>query len=311
MFLELRRRSVRKDRRILKAYKPLRLYEALGGSSALKGYFLPEGCHAVYFPGCALPGIRPEQTEKLFRYLQNKIPQLGLVLDCCGKPSHDLGDHEGFVEKNTRQLKRLKEAGVRQIITSCSSCLRVFRQYAPEIEISMAYTHLSELVQDPDSLQRLQGISTRNYTVHDPCTVRFDAALQKSIRQLISSVGGTVIDMDHSGARTLCCGEGGAVGFVANEKKQSWQKKRKDEAGSLEMVTYCAGCTISLSSHATWHILDLVFPAKNGNRPRLVKPPMTYINRYLFKRKMVRYFTQSAMTAIPATHSSEKRHHKS
>ena len=289
MFLELRRKAVASNREILKPYNPLRFYEYLGGSVLLKRDFLPEGCDTVFFPGCALPGIRPQQTEQLFVFLQKKIPQLGLVLDCCSKPSHDLGDQKEFLKKNTEQVKRLRDAGVRHIITSCSSCLQVFRRYAPGLETSMVYTHLLEK-NGGAKYQLPMGTSGDQYTVHDPCTMRFESEVQESVRELISGAGGAVTEMKHSGAQTLCCGEGGAVGFKEKQNKIEWQNRRKEEAGSLPMVTYCAGCTISLQSSTTIHILDLIFPAKCGKNNRLTKPPRTYLNRFFFRRKMASYF---------------------
>lgn len=292
MFLELRRKAVASDRKILGGYRPLRFYEALGGSALLKRDFLPEGCDTVFFPGCALPGIRPEQTEQLFSFLQTKIPQLGLVLDCCGKPSHDLGDQQGFSKKNKEQMRRLRDAGVHHIITSCSSCLQVFKSFAQGIETSMVYTHLLGQEQQADLSDQIDILFKVNdqYTIHDPCTMRFESGVQASVRDLISGAGGVVTEMKHSGARTLCCGEGGAVGFKEKENKIEWQRRRKVEAGMLPMVTYCAGCTVSLHSATTVHILDLIFPIGDRKKNRLTKPPLTYINRFLFKRKMASYF---------------------
>jgi len=290
MFLELRRKAVANDRQILKGYKPLRFYEALGGAPLLTRDFIPEGCDTVFFPGCALPGIRPEQTEQLFSFLQKKKPQLGLVLDCCGKPSHDLGDQQAFLKKNKEQVRRLRDAGVQHIITSCSSCLHVFRDYAPGIETSMAYTHLLPLKRETGCSSKQMDIVNDRYTVHDPCTMRFESEVQASVRDLISGVGGAVTEMKHTRAGTLCCGEGGAVGFKEKENKIEWQSRRKNEAGSLTMVTYCAGCTVALQSPTTIHILDLVFPTDDKKKKRLTKPPLTYLNRFLFRSKMGSYF---------------------
>lgn len=292
MFLELRREAVERDRKVLKRYKPLRFYEALGGSALLRRDFIPVGCDTVFYPGCALPGIRPKQTEQLFALLQKQIPHLGLVIDCCSKPSHDLGDQKVFLKKNKEQVERLRHAGVHHIITSCSSCLQVFRKYAPGIEISMVYTHLfTQNIQNEGAAFPLQlEKREREYTIHDPCTMRFEPEVQESVRRLVSGVGGVVSEMKHSGVRTLCCGEGGAVGFTEKENKVQWQKQRKSEAGSLPLVTYCAGCTVSLHSAATIHILDLLFPDIKNKKNRLIKPPQTYVNRLLFKRKMASYF---------------------
>ena len=194
-----------------------------------------------------------------------------------------------MLKKNTKQIRRLRDAGVRHIITSCSSCLQVFKKYAPGIKTSMIYTHLLEKNGGARPQPQMKALDDQ-YTVHDPCTMRFDSEVQESVRDLISAVGGAVTEMKHSGAGTLCCGEGGAVGFKEKQNKIEWQDRRKDEAGSLAMVTYCAGCTISLHSSTTIHILDLLFPADDKKKNRSVMPPRTYVNRVLFRRKMASYF---------------------
>jgi Fe-S oxidoreductase len=158
----------------------------------------------------------------------------------------------------------------------------------------MAYTHLAGQNGQAISHKPLHDVEAR-YTIHDPCTMRFENEVQDSIRDLVSLAGGIVVEMNHSGAKTLCCGEGGAVGFRENENKNEWQNRRKNEAGSLPMVTYCAGCTVSLHSPTTKHILDIVFPADAGKKNRLVMPPFTYLNRILFKRKMASHFKISRL----------------
>ncbi|MCD6527238.1 MAG: hypothetical protein J7K75_09635 [Desulfuromonas sp.] len=91
-FLKLRQRELAAHSDRLGNYKGLRFYERMGTSKPLSHYALPEGCDTVLFPGCALPGSRPQLTWQLYNHLQHSIPTLGLVLDCCTKPSHDLGD---------------------------------------------------------------------------------------------------------------------------------------------------------------------------------------------------------------------------
>ncbi|PHR26711.1 MAG: hypothetical protein COA36_11230 [Desulfotalea sp.] len=288
MFLDLRRQAVSNDRNILKSYRPLRFYEALGGSSLLKQYFIPKDCDTVFFPGCTLPGIRPKQTEQLFMFMQKKFSSLGLVLDCCLQSSHNLGDHAGFTEKKDRIIKKLKVNGIRHVITSCPSCYQVFQQYGAGIKVSMAYSHLADVMTLPETLAKKVKSEAR-YTVHDPCISRFNSDVQQDVRMLISLAGGTVIELAHAGVRTLCCGEGGGVGLVKKKYKLQWQQQRKAETGSLPMITYCAGCTVSLHSASTMHILDLIFPGSDKPNKR-VKQIQTYFNRLFFKRKMSSYF---------------------
>jgi hypothetical protein len=72
-------------------HAPLLAYERKGGSTIYSFYGLPAGCDTVFFPGCALPGTRPDAVSELFEALKQVIPNLGIVLDCCLRPSHDRG----------------------------------------------------------------------------------------------------------------------------------------------------------------------------------------------------------------------------
>lgn len=55
-------------------------------------------------------------------------------------------------------------------------------------------------------------------TVHDSCVMRFERKTQDSIRHLISRQGVRIREMTHSREKTLCCGEGGAAGFISPEE---------------------------------------------------------------------------------------------
>ncbi len=96
MFLSLRSDHISKNPEYLNRYAGLLRYEALGSSKLLSLYALPPGCDTVFFPGCNLPGTRAAVTERLFLEMAERMPRLGLVLDCCNKPSHDLGREDFF-----------------------------------------------------------------------------------------------------------------------------------------------------------------------------------------------------------------------
>ena len=282
MFLELRRRAVREGRGRFKEHLPLLWFEALGGSALLAGYFLPAGCTTVFFPGCALPGIRPHETYRLFRLLQKRIPKLGLVFDCCSKPSHDLGLENRFKEKFSKIMMVMQDRGVKKIITACPSCLQIFRRYGEDLETEVVYTLLAEY-----EFGRQDSVGLR-YTLHDPCTVRFDPDIHRAVRQLIGSIGLPFTEMAHNRATTFCCGEGGAAICPDGGRDLGWRGKRLAEAGDQSLVTYCAGCTSTLASGHTYHLFDLLLasPGRYERAPKAVKPPFTYLNRLYLKLKM-------------------------
>ncbi|MGW8161235.1 MAG: 4Fe-4S dicluster domain-containing protein, partial [Desulfobulbales bacterium] len=96
MFLEMRRYAVASAQADFTKQRVLLNFEKRGTSKTFSFYGLPSGCDTVFFPGCALAGSRPQRVWQLFTHLQGVFPALGIVLDCCTKPSHDLGRVEYF-----------------------------------------------------------------------------------------------------------------------------------------------------------------------------------------------------------------------
>jgi len=126
MFLAMRRDAVQRGKGEVPEHQVIRNYEKQGFSSRFSYYGLPRDCDAVFFPGCGLPGTRPDKVIKLFTHLRQSIPALGIVLDCCTKPSHDLGD-QNFFETMFFELKKyLLAHGVKKVIVACPNCYKVY-----------------------------------------------------------------------------------------------------------------------------------------------------------------------------------------
>jgi len=106
MFLEMRRERVRLSRRDYPEHAGMLAFERRGTSKRYSYYALPAGCDTIFFPGCNLPGSRPDKTFKLYGQLKKSIPALGIVLDCCMKISHDLGRSDHFTAMKWSLLPR-------------------------------------------------------------------------------------------------------------------------------------------------------------------------------------------------------------
>ena len=282
MFLAMRRELAISGGGKLKEHRTIRAYEKRGSSSLFSWYYFPLTCRTVFFPGCALPGSRPETTIRLFRVLQETIPGLGLVLDCCTKPSHDLGDSAHFSDMFQGLCDILRAHSVQKILVACPNCHQIFSEYGKNFEVKSVYEELSETASFSARLQR-------EVTIHDPCGVRFAREVQSSARKLVEQQGLILREMPHQFSRSFCCGEGGSAGYIRPDFAMKWTEKRLQEADGTPIVSYCAGCIHFLGSAATvYHLLDLVlFPeATLGNKIRVSKAPMTYWNRYRLKKSM-------------------------
>lgn len=280
LFLAMRRELMESGQRSLRPYGPVLSYEKRGDSALFSLLRLPAGGDTVLFPGCALPGTRPETVRRLFTVLQTIVPDLGVSLACCLKPSHDLGRQSRFEARFSRVLDRMREAGVRQVITACPNCQKIFERYGGSVAARTAYELLA------DSRQAVQEQPARSAVIHDPCPQRHAPGVREAVRVLAGRCNVQVEDIREQGRLTRCCGEGGMVKFVRPDLAGGWTEQRAGQAGGRPLVTSCAGCVGYLKGAApTSHILDLCLGTEDMPSPR---PPLTYLARLRLKAWFMR-----------------------
>lgn len=276
LFLEMRREAVERGYGTFPEHKGLIGYERTGMSRRFSWYGVPEGCTTIFFPGCALPGTRPEATLAIYEKLKETIPNLGLVMDCCTKPSHDLGRQEFFLTMFGEMAAWLEANGVLRILVACPNCYKVFSEYARQFHTETVYETLMENM--PNSAA--EG-SSATVTIHDPCVVRSASAPQAAARMLIAGSGRVIEEMPHTRSTALCCGEGGTVGALAPDLAADWGERRAVEAAGRHVITYCAGCANHLGKRLkVSHVLDIIF-----NTPHPSSGPITYLNRLRLKSR--------------------------
>jgi Fe-S oxidoreductase len=283
MFLAMRRHATAAGALNMKKYATILGYERRGNSKLFSWYGLPEGCDTVFFPGCALSGTRSDTTFKMYAYLAKAIPSLGVVLDCCNKPSHDLG-RQGYFESMFGEMRDwLAGRGVKKVLTACPNCYRVFKEYGGPLQASTVWEHMAG--NGLSASRKREG----TVAVHDPCPLRHEPEIHAAARTIIQSYGLEIQEMRHKKKRTYCCGEGGAVHFVAPSLARNWTERRAKEAGAGRMVTYCAGCAEFLGRKAkVAHLADLAFSpdqAMNG-KCKVARAPFTYLHRLRLKRRL-------------------------
>lgn len=290
IFLEMRRKIALRSDFDFSRYKAILNYEKRGISERYSYYALPEKCDSVFFPGCTLSGTRPSQTFQLFTYLRKHFPNIGVVMDCCCKISHDLGLHHLF-KQNFNEMKHfLEENGIERILTACPGCHKIISRYGDSLQVQTVYEIMSQ--KGLPSSTRLTG----SVCIHDPCAVRHCEDIHAAIRHIVRSSGLHIEEMDHAGKNTVCCGEGGAANHIVPGLAGHWTYVRTQEAGNKKVITYCAGCS-SILSQTTFvcHIIDLVFTPQAAimGKVKAHQAPITYLNRILLKRRLKKEFIAS------------------
>ncbi|MHC1745504.1 MAG: (Fe-S)-binding protein [Syntrophobacteraceae bacterium] len=283
MALDLRRKLVLRGKGVVRAHGRLLAYERRGSSSRFAHHRVPPGCDTVVFPGCALAGTRSRKVFQLYDLLGQVVPDLGIVLDCCTKPSHDLGRMDHFLQTFGVLRESLLKRGVRRVLTACPSCHDVFQRYGGDLSVQTVYEVLAE--REMISSHTLSGV----VTIHDPCATRFEGAVHEAVRGVVTGLGLTVREMKHRGRKTLCCGEGGAAHFIAPELPAQWAAVRLEESQGLPVITYCAGCVDRLGRTLPMaHVLDLLFEPERAltGKVSASRAPFTYWRRLQLKKRL-------------------------
>ena len=306
LFLEMRREAVERGFGEYPEHKPLKTYEQLGTSRRFSLYRLPRGCTTIFFPGCSLSGTRPDGVNRLFAELRKVDPHVGIVFDCCLKPSHILGREE-YVNTLFREMNDwLVAQGVQEVLVACPNCQSMFEKQGSGVKVRTVWEALAASGMQPSPI-------TGTVTVHDPCVVRNAAPVHEAVRQLLRRQGVTVEEMPHSGRTTICCGKGGAVDLLHPKLAGSWGDLRKKEANGRRIITYCAGCVQALGGHTpTNHLVDLLFSPEQtlAGKKKGAGAPLTYLNRLLLKRAYKRkkgYAVSRERTFIPEQGAQKKR----
>ncbi len=209
---------------------------------------------SIFFPGCQLAGIRPDQTKKLYDRLLALQPATGIWSDCCGAPAHWAGRTEEFSAVLARLLASWQAMGRPRLLTACSSCLMMFREHLPQIEALSVWVTLAG--QPVEKAQPRCALA-----LSDPCTARNDGATRDAVRRLLTEAGQPLASLPMSGDLTECCGFGGLMenAAPATAKKVREARVAQTEAG---LITYCAMCRDQLAKTGkpVLHLLDILFP---------------------------------------------------
>jgi Fe-S oxidoreductase len=239
---------------------------------------------SLFFPGCQLAGIRPEQTLRLYDRLLALQPATGIWLDCCAAPAHWAGEMAEY----SGQVSRLKELwtamGGPKVLTACSSCLMMFRTHLPELNAASVWTLLAG--------HPVAGNPGPPLALSDPCTARHDEETRNAVRSLLAAAGQPLAPLEMDEVLTECCGYGGLMDNAAPGTAKNVREARVSQSDS-GFLTYCAMCRDQLAKtgRPVAHLLDVLFgdTAVAPTAPPLSPSARRAGRRYLHAKVLARY----------------------
>jgi len=175
-----------------------------------------------------------------------KVGILGKEEKCCGEPMRKLGNEYLYQSMAAENIETIKAYGVKKVVTACPHCFNTlskdYRDLGFDVETEHYTVYLNRLVEEG----RLKLKSDQfDCTYHDSCYIGRYNDLYREPRALISAAGGSIREMERSGAESFCCGAGGGR-IMAEEKLgnriSETRAKMAAETGSGVLVSNCPFC---------------------------------------------------------------------
>lgn len=163
---------------------------------------------------------------------------------------HDEGMDEVFGNHARRVAARLKEQGVRRLITvdphTTNMLRQVYPRYVKDFDIEV-HSYLEVLAQaHPKAAEPVNG----EVVVHDSCVYARYEKMYEQPRELLRAAGVAVRDPELSGKSTHCCGGPLESLFPAEAHRISGIRVDQLEAAGKSVVTMCPLCRVNLSKAA-------------------------------------------------------------
>lgn len=252
-----------------------------------KNIDLKEGSDTAYFVGCTTSYRRKEiaqATTKIFDKLDLEFTILGSEEFCCGSPLMRVGGRKDALELMQNNVEKLKNRGIKRILTSCAGCYSMFKvEYPRYLNTDFEVIHTSELL---DNMLRNGKLELNKdvplkVTYHDPCHLgrnsepytpwkgemvkivsriyipvppkvirRGTNGVYEPPRNVLKNIPGLeLVEMERIKEYAYCCGAGGGVKSAFPDFALWTATNRIEEAkatGAEALVSCCPFCATNL-----------------------------------------------------------------
>jgi Fe-S oxidoreductase len=199
-------------------------------------YCLWLGCMGSFDP-------RGRQTVLALRRVMDHLGVTYGVLKkekCTGDSARRLGNDLAFQSLAEFNIAQMTSAGASKLISICPHCVRTIGEDWKEFGASFDIEHHSVfLARNLDKLPPAQGRSTTVF--HDPCYLGRYQGIYDAPRTVASSAG-QLIEPGRRRETSFCCGAGGGLVFLGEEKGPRISHERAGELLATGAETIAAAC---------------------------------------------------------------------
>jgi Fe-S oxidoreductase len=223
---------------------------SLGFSSAERQKFIERNAMPIYdgtqeyclWLGCM--GAYDPQGREIVLALKRVLDHLGITYGvlrkerCTGDPARRLGNDYLFQQVAEPNIEALKTAKTGKMLSICPHCVRTIGEDWKEFGAAFEIEHHSELLARHGA--KLKP-SADPVAFHDPCYLGRYRNIFDEPREVI----GQVVEPRRTRERSFCCGAGGGMMFLGEEKGKRVNVERAEElaaTGAPVVGTACPFC---------------------------------------------------------------------
>jgi Fe-S oxidoreductase len=222
-------------------------------------YLLWLGCMGAYDP------TGREVVMALVQVMRHCGVTFGVLKKekCTGDAARRLGNDLAFQQLAELNIGQLTAAKAKKLISICPHCVRTIGEDWKEFGAAFEIEHHSVfLARHNSSLPAAPANETLVY--HDPCYLgRYQGIYEEP--RAVAAASGRLIEPPRSRDRSFCCGAGGGLTFLGEEKGTRISHARAEELASTGAGTVVAACPFCNSM-----LRDALTAVRPENTPRLV-----------------------------------------
>jgi len=202
----------------------------------------------VLYIGCVGMTTESETTELAIKLLNRLGVDFTLIDEvCCEAVKGDTGSSPSR-ERIKQNIERMKEAGGREVLFLCPTCLKTFLEYDAEEKTGLLFKTLTSYLSEHFVLTTSQANPT-TVTYHDPCHLGRGLGSYDGTRDLMKNFESRWVEMEHHHQESLCCGAGGGIRGFYPKFSRDIARRRVKEAEDVKadiLLTDCLSCKHNL-----------------------------------------------------------------
>ena len=140
---------------------------------------------------------------------------------CTGDAARRLGNDLAVEQLAEQNLENFKQQKVRKIVSICPHCIRTmsvdWKEYAAKYGEAPPVEHHSEFLARFKDKLPAQTMNGQKVVYHDPCYLGRYRGTYDEPRDVINHFG-TAVEPERTRERSFCCGAGGGLAFLGEEK---------------------------------------------------------------------------------------------